>query len=71
VISESDLRNILRHKCEAVGSVTEFARRNAISQSFLNKMIRGETPVTAKVAKIAGYERKVVFTACKGTKDSA
>jgi hypothetical protein len=70
VITENDMRNILRHRCERDGQKA-WAEKNGFAVSFIQFVLSGDRRVSERLSEALGYNRKVVFFACKGAKDSA
>tara|TARA_R100001086_G_scaffold180400_8_gene100217 strand:- start:1469 stop:1684 length:216 start_codon:yes stop_codon:yes gene_type:complete len=64
MITETDIRNILRHRCEAAGGQSALAREIGMSSQFINFVVNGEREVSERLARKLGYQRKVVFTRC-------
>jgi hypothetical protein len=66
--SGSDLRNILRLRCEAAGGQKDWATANGVSAQFVCDVLAGRRNVSARLAKILGYQRQIVFSACNTQK---
>jgi hypothetical protein len=71
MISESDLRDILRHKCEAAGNSSKWATANGLNRGSVILSLSGQNRIGPKIAAALGYEKKVVFIACKDKPHSA
>lgn len=71
MISQADMRNILRHRCEAAGGQKAWALANGISPQYVGDILTGRRDVAARLAKILGYERTISFFACKPQNDGA
>jgi hypothetical protein len=69
MITESDLRNILRHRCEEAGGQGAWAKSNGFALSFVQFVLAGERRVSARIAKALGYNRSVVFFPCNSDPD--
>ncbi len=61
MLTEGDMRNILRHRCEAVGGQAEFARQAGVSEGLVSLVMLGKRSVGKKLAEAMGYQKKVVF----------
>jgi hypothetical protein len=71
MISENDLRNILRHKCEAAGTQRAWAQQHGICEVNLCQVLKGQRAVTDAMASALGYLKIVQFTACVNAKHGA
>ena len=64
MITQSDIRNILRHKCEEAGGQKQWATNNDIGTGFVNDVLTGRRSPSSRLAKKLGYEKIVHFTPC-------
>lgn len=69
MISEADMRNILRHRCEQAGGQKAWADANGFALSFVQFALADERRISGRLAEALGYNRKVVFSACDDSKD--
>lgn len=64
MLTEADMRNILRHRCEAAGGQKAWGEANMVSPQYVCDILNGRKEVSTNVAMKLGYERKVVFLSC-------
>jgi len=69
MITQNDLRNILRHRCEAAGSQRKFAREIGFSAQFVCDVLQGRRHISSELAEKIGYRRKIVFFPCSESVD--
>ena len=62
--SESDMRAILRHRCDAAGGQAMWAAANGVSPQFTSDVLNGRRAVSENIARILGYRREVCFSSC-------
>lgn len=68
MLTQADMRNILRHRCEEAGGQGKFAESIGISPQYLSDILNGKRAIGAMLAGKIGYERKIVFTPCDNTR---
>ena len=71
MIDQNDLRNILRHRCEAAGGAGKWAAANDIFPQYVSAVLRGKVAGGNQIANALGYEKKTVYFACNPEKESA
>lgn len=64
MLSESDIRNVLRHRCEAAGGQKSWAIDHGVSPQYVCDILRGRKEVSERVAALLGYDRRIQFYAC-------
>ena len=58
----AELVNELRRRCAEAGGVTPWARANGLSVAFVHDVTTGRRSVSARLASVLGFERRVIFT---------
>lgn len=71
MITQNDIRAILRHRCEASGSQKQWAIANNIGTGFVNDVLTGRREPSARLSKALGYEKTVHFIPCNTQHDGA
>ena len=71
MLSQQDMRNILRHRCEEAGSQAALARNLGVSIQYIHDVLAGRRQFSANLAARIGYERKIVFSPCNQPKSNA
>ena len=71
MLSQEDMRNVLRHRCEQAGGQSAYARQIGICRSMINNVLIGEREVGPELASKMGYQKKVVYFACTNVGDGA
>jgi hypothetical protein len=66
MITENDMRNILRQRCAEVGGQRAWSRINGISGQYVCDVLSGRKHVSDRLAKSLGYDRTIRFFACIG-----
>lgn len=61
MLTESDMRNILRHRCEAAGGMTKWAREHNLNPGYVSSVLAGQRTVGPKIAAAIGYKSAAVF----------
>lgn len=70
MITQDDLRNILRHRCEAAGSITKWAAMNGLNQSYVQETIAGNyQTIGPKICAALGYRKIIQFVPCNEKQD--
>ena len=64
MITQDDMRNILRHRCAKAGGQKPFAMSIGYSPQYVSDILQGHKDVSWNLARQLGYERKIVFSAC-------
>lgn len=59
--TEAQLRYALHQLSEFLGSQRRLARRLGFKSAYLNDILRGRRPISAKLAARLGYDRVVLF----------
>lgn len=57
MISESDLRNILRHRVKAAGGGSAFAKEAGVSPTLISLTLSGYQKVGPRLAEKIGYRK--------------
>lgn len=70
-LSERDMRNILRHRCEEAGGQKAWAVANGVSPQHVSDILNGRRNVSAKIAKLVGYSPLIRFSALHSESDTA
>lgn len=65
MIRQKEMVTILRHRCEAAGGQRQLAQAYGVSPAFISDVVNGRRVVTARLARLMGYQRDIVFSACK------
>jgi hypothetical protein len=72
MISENDLRNILRHRCEAAGSVAKWAAMHGLNQSYVQETVFGNyQSIGPKIYAALGYRKIIQFAPCNSENEGA
>ena len=61
VIDHNDLRNILRHRVEAAGGGSAFAKEAGVSPTLISLTLSGRQKVGPMLAEKIGYRKIVGF----------
>ena len=57
VFEDGDVVRLLKAAVEREGSQNGFAKRHGVERSFLNRILKGERPVSPTIAKALGLRR--------------
>jgi len=56
MITEDELREILRQQCNELGNAAIWSRNNKVSNSYISDILSGRRPIGKKVASRLGME---------------
>lgn len=68
MLSEDDVRDILRKRCEAT-SQTRVAREFGVSDVFIHNIVKKNGRIGSTIPKAMGLTRVVKYIPCNGAKD--
>jgi len=71
MITESDLRNILRHRIDAAGGMNRWADLHGINRAYVSLAMAGKQALGPKIIDAMGFRKKVVYFACNSEIESA
>lgn len=60
MLTESDLRDVLREACQAAGSQMAWADRHGLSRSYVSDLLNGHRPFSDRALTAIGCERRYV-----------
>ena len=63
-LTEAELKELLRLRCEEEGSQGAFAFKFNLDRSLICNILSGNRPLTLPVAKVLGYTRSTVYVRC-------
>ncbi len=69
MITADNLRQILRHRCEAAGGQKTWAALHQLSPQYISDVLNARREVSTKLAAKLGYSKKVFFSACNAGSD--
>ena len=69
MITENDLRQILRHRCEQAGGIYAWSKANGVDGGYTSNVLRGRIGLGKQIATALGYQKKVSFIACNAGSD--
>ena len=64
--SGEELREQLELEARALGGQKAWAKRHRLSTAYVNDLVHGRKEITSRVARMLGYERRVVFVPRNG-----
>lgn len=64
MITESDMRNILRDRCAEAGGQKVYANQIGMSETYISDVLLGRKGISANLAKLMGYDRRPLFFSC-------
>ena len=60
-MNADDLVKLLRERCQAEGSVYQFAKRRSISEPYVRNVLNGHYKPGPKIAMALGLKKVVVY----------
>jgi DNA-binding transcriptional regulator YdaS (Cro superfamily) len=69
MLTENDMRNILRHRCASAGSAAAFAQQANLSEGLVSQILSGRQKVGPKMAKALGYRKIIRFEPLQSNSD--
>lgn len=61
MLTQGDIRNILRHRCEAAGSQSAWARANGVKRQYVSQVLAGKQRPGAAILRALGYEARISY----------
>lgn len=60
-MTDDQVRELLRERCERAGSITVFAHLSGLSREYLSEVIHGREKISPSVCAALGLVRKVSY----------
>lgn len=71
MLSQQDMRNILRHRCEEAGGQAAWGRKHGFTRQMICNVLAGNIGISKRMAEAIGYRQIVVFCSLQTEEEDA
>ena len=60
-LTQADIRNILRHRCDEAGGQSAWARANGVKRQYVSQVLAGKQRPGDAILRALGYEARISY----------